>query len=413
MTSPFAMPTAGAGSQYASPIGLDRLVRKEVSLGAIRERTYPQDHIGLQIAPFMNVDTDDVIFDYIKAGFQDGLSPARAEDAEAELAQKDMLAYGSGRAAVIDWALKDKYTASDVTRYRDDLIMGQILNGQNAGLRIGTPFNNIEIFQNRVARDDALRKRKLDNRIEWLIMSQAIETGGITYNDGKIKFTVNYGRPAGQHNQPISKLNANIASGGTAGAWNTGTGHDPIGDLISIRQFMYDTYGIWIDRAVTSQKNLNYMWASSRFVAASTGVVVGGTPSSPIDVRYLAPGFDQQAAIAAVERATGITFIPYDSIYWSRAVGSTSRVMNRFTTESKIFFLPSAAALGDIDDTEIGFAKTLTAPHPEGNWQPGFYEWEDETRDPWMHVRGNGIKAFPVFPYMEYTYTCDVTVNKA
>jgi hypothetical protein len=155
------------------------------------------------------------------------------------------------------------------------------------------------------------------------------------------------------------------------------------------------------------------MWASSRFVAAASGVVVGGTPSSPIDVRYLAPGFDQQAAIAAVERATGINFTVYDSVYWTRPVGSQTRTMNRFTTESKIFFLPGEGDLGEIDATEIGFAKTLTSPHPEGNWSSGFYEWEDETRDPWMHVRGSGIKAFPVFPYMEYTYSADVTVNKA
>lgn len=408
MTSPFAMPTQGT-SQHASPIGLDRIVRKEVSLGAIRERSYPQDHIGLTIAPFMPVETDDVIFDYIKSGFQDGLSPARAEDAEAELAQKDMLAYGSGRAAVIDWALKDKYTASDVTRYRDDLLLSQIVNGQNAGLRINTPFNSVQNFQARVARDDALRRRKLDNRIEWMIM-QSIETGGIAYNDGRIKFTVNYGRPAGQQDQPISKYNTNQS--GANGRWNRDTTHDPIGDIIGIRQYMYDTYGVWLDRAITSKKNLNYIWASSRFVAAAAGVVVGGTPSSPIDVRYLAPGFDQQAAIRAVEAATGVTFTTYDSIYWSRPVGSTTRTMNRFTTESKIFFLPSDGALGEIDDTMIGFGKTLTAPHPEGNWQSGYYEWEDETRDPWMHVRGSGIKAFPVFPYMEYTFTADVTLNK-
>src|SRR5512135_3282122 len=102
----------------ATPVGLDRLVRKEVSLGSIREIQPPQDHIGLaQIAPFLDVATDDVIFDYLKGGLQDGLAPARAEDAEAELAQKDQLYYGEGRASIIDWALKDKYTASDVTRY--------------------------------------------------------------------------------------------------------------------------------------------------------------------------------------------------------------------------------------------------------------------------------------------------------
>ena len=82
------------------PTSLDRLVRKEVSLGAIREIKPPQNHIGLGVAPFLDVATDDVIFEYIKGGLQDGLAPARAEDAEAELAQKDELFYGQGRAAV-------------------------------------------------------------------------------------------------------------------------------------------------------------------------------------------------------------------------------------------------------------------------------------------------------------------------
>jgi hypothetical protein len=91
--------------------------RKEVALGVIRERPYPEGHIGLtQIAPFLSVGSDDVIFDYIKDGLSVGLAPARAEDAESELSQKDMLVSGSGRASVIDWALKDEYSASDVTR---------------------------------------------------------------------------------------------------------------------------------------------------------------------------------------------------------------------------------------------------------------------------------------------------------
>lgn len=414
MTSPFAPSAAGGqgGSYFASAIGLDRLVRKEVSLGAIREMPVPEDHIGLTIAPFLPVESDDVIFEYLKGGLQDGLGPARAEDAEAELSQKDELVYGSGRAAIIDWALKDRYSASDVTRYRDDLLLAQLTQGSESGLQLNSPFRSVENFNQRVARHDAARRRRLDNRLEWLVMSQAIETGGIAYNDGRIKFTVNYGRPAGQHNQPISAKNPAIAGGGTAGAWNTGTAHDPIGDLMGISDYMWDTHGVRPKRAITSQKNLNYMWTSSRFTALS-GLVVGGTPSSPIDMRYVMPGFDQQAAIEAVQRATNITFDVYDSVYWTRPIGSGTRTKNRFTSESKIFFLPDTGDLGEIDDTEIGFAKMLTSPHPEGNWGTGFYEWEDESRDPWMHVRGNGIKAFPIFPYMEYTYTADVTVNKA
>jgi len=411
-------PSAGAAVQhFASPIGLDRLVRKEVSLGVIREILPPQDHIGLGIAPMMDVATDDVIFDYIKGGLQDGLSPARAEDAEAELSQKDDLVYGSGRAAVIDWSLKDKYTASDVTRYRENLFLAQQVGINQGNMPLNFVGRTIQDFQSRVARDDAMRRRKLDNRIEWMIM-QAIETGGIAYNDGKIKFTVSYGRPGGQQNQAPA-----------GGLWGLAAS-DPIGDIIAMNEVMYSTYGTRLSSAITSQRVLNSIWKSDRFVALS-GLINPGTAATgatKVDLNYLMPGWSQQAAIQIVENATGVKFIPYDSIYRTRAVGSTTWVNNRFLSDNKVYFLPLGANLsgsganqgvtntvdfnpavtGLFDDTEIGFAKTLTAPHPEGEWASGYYEWEAETRDPWMHVRGSGIKAFPIFPYMEYTYTMTV-----
>lgn len=377
---------------------LDRLVRKEVALGAIREMQPPQNHIGLGIAPFLDVATDDVIFEYIKGGIQDGLAPARAEDAEAELAQKDELLYGQGRAAVVDWSLKDKYTASDVTRYREGLFIQQATQGAVSGGDITLNFNGrtVDDFQARVARHDALRKRKLDNRIEWLIMT-AMETGQIGYNDGKIKFTVNYGRPAGQHNQ--------VPPGGL---WSLTT-CDPIGDLLGASQLLFDTYGVRPTQGLMSTKIVNNLWKSSRFLAAVGVPVIGGTPNNPLDPNYLGlAGYNPAGALAIVEAATGINFTIYDSVYRTRPIGSSVWTNNRFVSDDKVILFPSTGDLGEIDDTQIGFAKTLTAPHPEGNWSSGFYEWEDETTDPWMHVKGSGVKAFPVFPYMEYTYSFDV-----
>lgn len=380
----------------ASSTGLDRLVRKEVSLGAIREKQPPTNHIGLNYVPWMEVETDDVIFSYIKGGLQEGLAPARAEDAEAELAQKDEMAYGSGRAAVIDWSLKDKYTASDVTRYRDSLLLQQESQGTLANLNFDFVGRTVEDFQARLARHDALRRRKLDNRIEWLIM-QGLFTGGISYNDGKIKFTVNYGRPGDQS-----------ATAPASGLWNTTT-CDPIGDLLAVQDLHFTRYGTRPKRGIISQKAVNSLWKSSRFLAAVGVPVVGGTPSSPLDPNYLGlAGYNPQGALAVVSQATGIQFEIYDAVYQTRAVGSTTRVNNRFSDERDLLLLPDMQDLADINDTELGFGKTLTAPHPEGNWQPGYYEWEDETRDPWMHVRGTGVKAFPVLPYMEYTHTLRV-----
>jgi hypothetical protein len=383
-----------------SGLSIDRLVRKEVSLGAIRERQPPQDHIGLaQIAPFMDVATDDVIFDYIKGGLQDGLAPARAEDAEAELAQKDEMLYGQGRAAIIDWSLKDKYTASDVTRYREDLLLRQLANGANTDQNFNFVGRTAADFERRVARDDTLRRRKLDNRLEWLIMS-SIESGGISYNDGKLMFSVDWGRPSNQTDQvPAS------------GLWDAATNadFDPIGDLLAVQQFMYDTYGFRPKRAITSTKVLNRIWLSTlwqqRAITLVGATLAAGSTPVPVNPNYSMPGFGPQAAVQALTDATGIEFVVYDSVYRTRPIGSTTFTNHRFLSENKMFFLPGPGDLGDIDDTEIGFAKTLTSPHPEGDWTSGYYEWEDETRDPWMRVRGSGIKAFPVFPYMEYTYS--------
>ncbi len=377
----------------------DRLIRKEVALGTLRELEPPKTHIGTRVlAPFQEVATDDVIFDYAK-GLTDGLAPARAEDAESELAQKDLAYGGVGRAAVLDWALKDHYVASDVTRYREALLIQARVSGDNS---INLPLsvgNMVEDFRGKVARDDALRRRKLDNRIEWMI-TQALETGGITYDDGKIKFTVDFGRPGGQSNQAPA-----------GGLWSATTS-DPIGDILAMQEFMYDTYGVRMTRAITSRKVLNAILNSDRF-AARSGMAVGGyavtagdteVSGTAIDPRYLIDGWGPSAAQAVLERATNVQFIEYDSVYRTRAVGTNTVVNNRFLSDNKIFFLPDADDVSELDDA-LGFGKTLTSPHPEGNWQAGYYEWEVETKDPWGTTRGTGIKAFPVFPHMDLTYT--------
>jgi len=368
----------------------DRLVRKEVALGVIREIPPPTAHVGLaEIAPFLGVQSDDVIFSYITPD-TDGMAPARAEDAESELAQKDDT-FGQGRASIIDWAIKDHYDASDVSRYREYQRLAELAAA--GGSFPLTITSMTEDFASKGARDSTRRRRKLDNRIEWLIMT-GLQDGVIAYNDGKIKFSVDFGRPAGQTNQST-----------TGAKWDVGTAHDPIGDLIAAQELMYNTYTVNLDHGYISRKALRKIINSDRF-AARTGVqsVVGAI----VDPRYVIDGWDPAAALNVVERATGIKLKTYDSVYRTRALGSTTTVNNRFTDEKQIILLPAAADIAELDDTQIGFAKTLTSPHPEGAWTPGYYEWEKEDVDPWGRDLGSGIKAFPVFPHLELTYTMKV-----
>ena len=238
-------------SQYASAIGQDRIVRKEVSLGIIRDRTPPQDHIGLTIAPFLDVATDDVVFSYL-GGLADGLAPARSEQAEAELAQKDENASGQGRASVIDWSLKDHYNASDVNKARQLADVVAELNAGNLPMFITSATAD---WQGKITRDRNLRLKKLDNRMEWLIMN-ALSSGTIVYDDGKIKFTVDYGRPATQQagnaaNDVPTKYRTGIVNGLVD---FSGTTFDPIGFFTGVSTFMFDTYGVHMDRVIGSKR---------------------------------------------------------------------------------------------------------------------------------------------------------------
>lgn len=367
-------------------VSQDRLVRKEVALGQVREIPPPTSHVGLrEIAPFLGVQSDDVIFSYVVPD-TDGLAPARAEDAESEMAQKDDT-FGTGRASLIDWAIKDHYDPSDVSRYREFLRMSQALSGQSFPLTIGSMT---EDFEAKLARDTARRRRKLDNRFEWMIW-QALENGTIAYNDGTIVFSVAFGRPGGQTNA--------VPPGGL---WSLTTS-DPIADLLTAQQTMMDTYSVRITRGYMSSKVARNIMNSTKFTARS-----GLAPGTGIDPRYLIDGWGPAAALAVVERATGITFSIYDAVYRTRALGATTTVNNRFFSDTKVLLLPDPADMGELSDMEIGFGKTLTSPHPEGEWTPGFYEWEKGDVDPWGIDRGTGCKAFPVFPHLDLSFTYTV-----
>ncbi len=395
----------GGPSHHASPIGRDRLVRQETALGVVREIVPPESHIALQLFPFMDVPTDDVLFEYAR-GITDGLAPARAEDAESELAQKDDIFGGEARASVIDWAVKDHYVASDVSRYRDWLAISEQMRDTQA-LQL-TVNNMTGEFATRMARDTLRRRRKLDNRIEWLGMT-SLNAGALSYNDGKIKFTVDWGRPLAQ--QAMTPTSNPLGMGAFGSAWNTTPNNtsDPIGDITKIQQHAWNTYGVKITRALISRQGMNNV-LNSAFFAQRTGIVLnpGATPLMG-DPRYLIDGWGPNAALAIVQQQTGMTFMEYDSVYRTRAVGSNTVTLNRYVPENRVIFLPDEADINEFDETGLGLGRFLTSPHPAGNWTSGFYEWEKEFGvDPWGLDAGTGIKTFPVFPNMQYTYSMDI-----
>lgn len=382
--------------QFGGAQPLDKLIRKEVSLGVIREIVKPEDHIGLTLFPFYDVPSDDYIFSYVK-GLTTGLAPAIAESAESELAQKDSGLANQGRASLIDWRLKDHYDAADVQRFLDLQLLAESNQFGPYGLP-NTLLGDVNQLPERIARDTGERRRRLDNRLEWLIF-QSLSNGGIAYNDGNIKFSVDWKRPADQQ--------AQAPASGTYAS----TTHDPIGDIQRVQRLIYNRYGVRITRAVCSNKFLLSLVNSDKFIlrAGLGTATASGLTSS--DIPYLLNSWGPQVAIDAVKAQTGIEFIEYDSGYRSKPDFAQGPVtFNRYLPENRVVFLPDDNAMSEYDSSPIGLGKMMTSPHSMGNGAAGFYDWEQDTTDPWGKNIGTGIKAFPLFPHMELTYTWDVTL---
>lgn len=377
--------------QYAAEVDAHRVLAQEVHIGTINELVPPDDHIGLSIAPWLDVATDDVVFDYLK-GAGTGMAPARSSEAEAELWTEEEFFTGQGRASIIDWSEKNHYDASDIQRYREAREVMEATVGRAGNIPLYTASMKAG-FEAKLARHTRMRKTRLDNRIEWL-NAEALSKGVIAYADGKIKFRIDFRRPANQQNQaPVS------------GSYASNT-HDPINDLLAMQSYMKEVRGVTIVEALCSRDFLNSLYKSRRFQGL-TGFAPGSIDAA--DMNYLMPGWGPQAAIDIVSRETGINFRMAEGTMRVQVPGTASFTTTRFFPRNQVIFLPDRAEIDAISDTDLGFAKTVSSPHPANNWAPGFYAWEKEFGvDPWGLDIGSGVKAMPIYPHMDKTYTWQV-----
>lgn len=344
-----------------------RLIQKDVMLGLLRELEPPQQHIGQTLLPMQNVENDEVIWDAVK-GLMAGLAPARAMDAESELQQSDEV-IGTGKASIIDWAVKDRWSASDVARFREITAFA----GASAIPR--TVSSITEDFQAKMARKAAKRRRQLDNRLEWL--TWAAIKDNVTYNDGKINFSVSYGIPADQKDVVATNY------------WSDATLGDPIGNVLAWRELVRNRTGVELSRVVTSRKVLFQAMNNAKFAQLFSG-------QNPFYM--LSNDFGIETATEKLAKATDMSWEVYDAQYRTRPFGSSTITNTRFTDDRYVYMFPDAGDLVAYSggDNGLGLGHMLSSPHPEGNWQSGFYEWEQERKDPWGIDTGTGIKAFPV-----------------
>ena len=351
---------------------IDRYLLPPEVLDRLTTETPVKDgYIWNRFTPFIDVPTTKVIFEQADPTVEN-LAPFRAPDAEAEMFKsEDYVREGS--AELGDWALKSFYRSSDVTNFRN--------TAQMIGMSTTIDMQRQQ-FAARVARDTVTRRQAIDNQLERLV-TDSIFTGTCSYDDGKRKFSVNWGRPANQQTQTVTVM------------WDDSTANI-IEDIKNVKRFMRDTHGVIITRALTSQRVLDQFANPDKFMLI-TGIV-GGDPN------YLTPGWGEEMARNIIQAQTGVAFEAYDS--GLRVRNGDNYEINRFTDERDIVYMPDESAFTPTRDLGIRFGGMLTAPHVMNNMQTGYYSWQHEhEKDPWNSEVGTGLQAFPIFTEMELTYT--------
>jgi len=368
---------------------------KEVALGTVRDLPVDQRFLWPRFAPLLDKPADEFTFQ-VEVHGSDLMAPAADESAESETYEDDTF-FGEGRGSVIDWRINNRTKPSDVNNAR--LLEQAMAQYRSTGAVIPTQFQaQAQQYSTKLTRDAIKRRQMLDFRLEWMF-TQGLSTGAINYDNGKgFRFQTPFGLPVDQLNQaPASTV-----------LWDAGVDHDPIGDIDAIQEFMNDTYDISVDTMIISPKALRKM-VRSKFFYPRTGLAIPAG-IGPRDMGYINPNFGEQEAVNIITQATGIrNVVVYDAKRRVKALGANSRpTMERFIPEGQVIFLPSIEAAGDLLGTEIGFAKTITTPHPEGNWSSGFYTFEEEGTDPWGVKHGTGIKAMCIFPAIWLSYSLQV-----
>lgn len=377
----------------------DELLRKQTELGIIRELPINKDHMWQRVAPLLEIESDDFTFQY-GIPEADQTVPFRSEDAESETMVSDTFA-GLGNGSVVDMAVHHMTKPSDITRWKDHQAALEAFAASGAAAPRSFQRWN-EQYQSKVAKDRLARFRAIDNTIEWMT-TQALSTGTISYDNGNgFKFDVDFQADPAQTDQgPASGTPWDDANGG----------HDPLGDIDAIQEYMYNAHDITMGTMILSRKALRTMKRSTKWFprVANLPTPAGVTPT---DQMYFPNAIGDEQAAALIAAAVDVeSVIVYDAKMRIRPVGSNvdTGTDNRFLPENQVIFLPNAAEARELLGTDIGFMRNLTAPHPEALGDAGFYEFVDGPHvDPWGIKHGTGIKVATVLPAAELMYSMRV-----
>ena len=266
-------------------------------IGYVRNIPEPENWIGSQ---FLSTKTiNDLRFEYIKGSYEKPIMASiMAWDAEAPIAGRKGVTTISGEMPPIK--RKVKVEEKELIKFFSP----------RAGLGDKEQAIN-DIYDLVDQMVNACRAR-----MEWMRW-KAISTGAITYDEGGIKFTVDYGVPASQKE----------TLAGTA-KWSDLDDSDPLGDLERWAEDHVTNTGIRPERAIMSLKSRNYLLKNEAIRQIITSEP--DTYISPTQLNQLLANFELPQIVV------------YDAKVLTENMDGT-KTESRFLSQDIVVLLPNAS----------------------------------------------------------------------
>jgi len=323
-------------------------------------------HLGEEFLPFKPVPTEKTIWDVVEADM--GMAKFVAPDAESPLVDKRKI--DQVIATIASIREKERFIESDLRAIRE---AGELPIVEDSP----TLMNALKTQAEQRLRDSLTRlKNRVANRLEWMRWQAML--GTVSYDDGDVIFSVDYGIPAANK----------VTLSGTA-VWSDTTNADPLKNINDwIDTYIDNQSGLAPTRMVMSRKSLGYIAQNAKI----RDLLKYNNNINP-EV-FGSPKMAQQLIL----NLTDIVKIHvYDSFY-----EDASGTSLRYLAQNKIIMLPepvtNGETLGDVAD----------GPHPHNNYKPGLYTWTETKKDPYTTFVGVGRECFPRIFHPDWIFVATV-----
>jgi len=325
-------------------------------------------HIGEGILPYVPVATEKTVWDIVETDL--GMAKFAAPDAESPLIDK--LKIEQAAATIASIREKERFIESDLRAMREAGELPLVKDNPQtllAALRVEA--------EQRLRRSLNRQKTRVASRVEWMRW-QALQ-GNITYDDGEIKFAIDYGIPSANQ----------VTLSGTQ-LWSDTTNADPLKNINDwIDTFIENRKGLSLTRMYCSRKILGYMAQNAKIRSLLKY-------NSRVDPAAF--GSPKQAKNLILNMTDMIEVHVFDSFY-EATPGATG---SRFLPQNRIILLPPALVDGEV------LGDVADGPHAHNDYHPGYYTWTEKKKDPYTVFVGVGRECFPRIYHPDWIFIADV-----